>query len=42
MDLLILTNVDNLLRYARAFLRARSDRALIKKGFKPIDYMRDD
>lgn len=42
MDLLILTNVDNLLRYARAFLRVRSDRVLIRKGFKPMDYMRDD
>ena len=35
-------NTDKVLRYARAFQRVRKDRALIRKGFMPIDYMRDE
>jgi len=42
MEILSTRNVDLVLKYARAFQRARKDRALIKKGFKPIAYMRDD
>lgn len=42
MEISSVRNVDKVLTYARAFQRARRDRALIKKGFKPIDYMRDE
>lgn len=42
MEILSTRNVDLLLNYARAFQRARKDRALIKKGFKPVNYMRDE
>jgi hypothetical protein len=42
MEILSPMNVDVILTYARAFKRVREDSALIKKGFKPIDYMRED
>jgi hypothetical protein len=42
MEYLSTRNVDLVLQYARAFQRARKDRTLIRKGFKPIDYMRDE
>ncbi len=42
MEILSTRNVDVVLKYARAFQRARKDRTLIKKGFKPIDYMQDE
>lgn len=42
MEILSAMNVDVILTYARAFKRVREDSALIKKGFKPIDYMRED
>ena len=42
MEILSTRNVDLVLNYARAFQRARKDRALIKKGFKPVAYMRDE
>ena len=35
-------NVDTVLKYARAWMRARRDSALIEKGFRPVDYERDD
>lgn len=41
MEILSTRNVDSVLKYARAFQRARKDRTLIKKGFKPIEYMRE-
>jgi AbiU2 len=42
MEILSTRNVDLVLNYARAFQRARKDRALIKKGFKPVAYLRDE
>jgi hypothetical protein len=41
-ELLTLRNVDKLLKYARAFNRARKDRDLIRKGFKPINYTQEN
>lgn len=38
----ILRSMDKVLKYARAFQRARNDSALIKKGFKPVAYMQDE
>lgn len=35
-------NVDTVLQYARAWMRSRRDSNLIKKGFKPVEYMRED
>ena len=35
-------NVEKLLEYARAWMRARRDFDLINKGFKPVVYERDD
>ena len=35
-------NVDTVLKYARAWMRARRDSALIEKGFRPVDFERDD
>lgn len=35
-------SVDTLLQYARAWMRARRDFNLIEKGFKPVEYMRED
>ena len=35
-------NVDKLLQYARAWMRVRRDYNLIEKGFKPVEYMRED
>ena len=42
MEILSTRNVDVVLTYARAFQRVRGDRALIRKGFKPIAYMQDE
>jgi len=42
MEILSTRNVDSVLNYARAFQRARKDRALIKKGFKPVAYTQDE
>lgn len=41
-ELLSLRNVDKLLKYAGAFNRARNDRDLIRKGFKPINYTQEN
>ena len=35
-------NLDTLLTHARAWMRVRRDFSLIKKGFRPVDYVRDD
>ena len=35
-------NVDRVLQYARAWMRVRRDYNLIDKGFKPVEYMRED
>lgn len=42
MEILSTRNIDLVLNYARAFQRTRKDRALIRKGFKPGAYMRDE
>ena len=42
MEVMSIHNVDTVLKYARAFMRARRDFNLIEKGFKPVLYMRDD
>lgn len=42
MEVVSATNVDVVLQYARGFQRARKNRALIEKGFKPFRYMHDD
>ena len=42
MEVGSIQNVDTLLQYARAWMRARRDFSLRKKGFKPAEYMRDD
>ena len=42
MEILSIYNVDEVLKYVRAFQRARSDRTLIKKGFMPVVYERDN
>ena len=42
MEILSTKNVDSVLNYARAFQRIRKDRALIKKGFRPVSYLGDD
>ena len=42
MEVVSVHNVDTILRYARAFMRARRDFNLIEKGFRPVEYMRDD
>lgn len=41
MEILSIDNIDKVLNYARAFQRVRKDRALIKKGFKPVAYLGD-
>lgn len=35
-------HVDVVLRYARAHMRARRDRKLLDKGYRPVDYERDE
>lgn len=35
-------NVDTVLQYARAWMRVRKDYNLIDKGFKPVEYTRED
>ncbi|MXX13019.1 MAG: hypothetical protein F4Z86_06160 [Gemmatimonadetes bacterium] len=35
-------NIDTVLQYARAWMRARRDSDLIEKGFKPVEYERDE
>ena len=35
-------NVDTVLQYVRAWIRAQRDSNLIEKGFKPVEYMRED
>ncbi len=35
-------NLDTVLTYARAWMRVRCDFSLIEKGFRPVDYERDD
>jgi len=42
MEVHSLSNVDTILRLARAFSRAYKDRDLIAKGFRPKDYLYDD
>lgn len=42
VEILSMENTDKVLNYARAFQRARKDRALIKKGFMPVAYMQDE
>ena len=34
-------HVDVVLTYARAHMRARQDKDLIKKGYRPMDYEHD-
>jgi len=34
-------NVDSVLRYILAFSKIRKDKELLKKGFRPVDYMVD-
>lgn len=41
MEISSARTVDQILRYARAWKRARSDKELIKEGFRPVDYIRD-
>lgn len=41
MEIVSSGHVDNVLRYARAHQRARTDRNLIDKGYRPVDYERD-
>lgn len=36
------SHVDNVLRFARAFARIRKDMDLIRSGFRPVDYLRDE
>lgn len=33
------TNVDSLLRYVQAFQKVRTDKTLIRNGFRPADYL---
>jgi hypothetical protein len=42
MEISSTRKVDNILAYTRAFQRVRKDLDLIKKGFRPVDYMGDD
>ena len=42
MEILSEINVDVILNYARAFQRVRKDNALIKGGFRPVEYMKED
>ena len=42
MEILSEMNVDVVLNYARAFQRVRKNTALIKKGFRPVEYMKED
>ncbi len=42
MEVKSVHNVDIILRYVRGFSRARKDKELIKKGFKPFLYTHDD
>lgn len=41
MDISSASKVDVVLRFARAFSRARKDRELIGKGFRSVDYLYD-
>jgi len=42
MEILSEMNVDVILNYARAFQRVRKDNALIDRGFRPVEYMKED
>ena len=42
IEILSSYNVDTVLKYVRAFMRARGDQTLIKKGFMPVVYEQDD
>lgn len=42
MEILSEMNVDIILNYARAFQRVRKDNALIDRGFRPVEYMKED
>jgi hypothetical protein len=42
MEILSEMNVDVILNYARAFQRARKDNALIDRGFRPVEYMKEN
>jgi len=42
VEILSTENTNKVLSYARAFQRARKDRALIRKGFMPVAYMQDE
>ena len=42
MEVKSVHSVDTVLRYARAWMRARRDFNLIKNGFEPIKYERDE
>ncbi len=42
MEILSEMNVDVILNYARAFQRVQKDTALIEKGFRPVEYMKED
>ena len=40
MEIISSRHVDNVLRYAHAFILVRKDKDLIKQGFRPGDYSR--
>jgi predicted Zn-dependent peptidase len=42
MEILSEMNVDVILNYSRAFQRVREDTSLIEKGFRPVEYMKED
>ncbi len=42
MEVMSCHNVDTLLEYARAFMRARRDSTLLDKGFRPAAYIYDN
>jgi hypothetical protein len=42
MEIKSVHTVDTVLRYARAFMRARRDFNLINRVFRPVEYMQDD
>jgi hypothetical protein len=42
MEVESVQNVDTVLKFARAWMRARKDRTLIEKGFRPVEYERDE
>lgn len=42
MEILSEMNVGVILNYARAFQRVRKDNALIDRGFRPVEYMKED